>query len=111
MRRVWLAPTWDRPAAVTILAIMAPSLLVLLVMSGLNVRAPACPQDPACNQLMMNVGAGMLTWLPPLIFLAALITTVGLWKRHLPVFWIALLAMILVVVVFVIANLLMSWAW
>ena len=90
---------------------MAPFLLILFVMSGLNVRAPACPQDPACNQLMMNVGASTLTWLPPVIFLAALVTTVALWKRHLPVFWVALLAMILVVVVFVISNLLMTWAW
>ncbi|WP_157536850.1 hypothetical protein [Microbacterium sp. Root180] len=90
---------------------MVPILLILLVISNLNVRAPACPQDPACNQLMMNVGAGMLAWLPPLIFLAALVTMVILWKTHVPVFWVALLALALVVVVFVLSTLLMSWAW
>lgn len=110
-RRVWVAPLWDRPAAVTSLAIAAPFLLILFVMSRLNVRAPACPQDPACDQLMMSIGAEMLTWLPPLIYVVALVITIGLWKRRMPVFWVALVAMILVVVVFIIANLLMSWAW
>lgn len=90
---------------------MAPFVLTLFVMSGLNVRAPACPQDPACNQSMMFAGAWMVMWLPPLIFLAAVVITIGLWKRHLPVFWVALLAMVLVIAVFVVANLLMSWAW
>ncbi|WP_438855423.1 hypothetical protein [Agromyces sp. M3QZ16-3] len=90
---------------------MVPFILILLALSGLNVRAPACPQDPACNQLMMGTGAAMLAWLPPLVFLAALVITTARWRRHLPVFWIALLAMILVVVVLVVSALLMSWAW
>jgi hypothetical protein len=90
---------------------MVPFLLILFVLSALNVSAHECPQDPACNQLMMNIGAEVLTWIPPFIFLAALGTTVALWKRHLPLFWVALVAVILVVVVIVGSNLLMSLAW
>lgn len=104
-------PEWDRPAAVSLLVVMVPVLAVLFVISRLNVAVHACPQDPACNQPMMNFGAWMLDWLPILIFLGSVVITVVLWKRKRQVFWVSLLALILMTVVFVISSLLVSWAW
>ena len=103
-------PEWDRPAAVSLLVVMVPVLAVLFVISRLNVAVHACPQDLACNQPMMNFGAWMLDWLPILIFLGSVVITVALWKRK-KVFWVSLLALILMTVVFVISSLLVSWAW
>ena len=104
-------PEWDRPAAVSLLVVMVPVLAVLFVISRLNVAVHACPQDPACNQPMMNFDAWMLDWLPILIFLGSVVITVVLWKRKRQVFWVSLLALILMTVVFVISSLLVSWAW
>jgi len=106
-----IGPEWDRPAAVSLLVVMVPVLAILFVVSRLNVAVYACPQDPACNQPMMNVGAWMFGWLPIIIFLASVILTVVLWRRRRRVFWVALLGLILMAVVFVISSLLMSWAW
>ena len=104
-------PGWDRPAAVSLLAVMVPVLAILFVISRLNVRVHACPQDPACNQPMMNVGAWMLDWLPILIFLVSVVITIVLWRRKRQVFWVSLLALILIAAVSVISSLLVSWAW
>ena len=110
-RRDGIGPEWDRLAAVSLLVVMVPVLAIFFVVSLLNVAVYACPQDPACNQPMMNVGAWMFGWLPIIIFLASVIVTVVLWRRRRRVFWVALLGLILMAVVFVISSLLMSWAW
>ena len=104
-------PVWDRPGAVLLLVVMLLVVAVLFVMSLLNVAVSACPQDPACNQPMMNFGAWMLDWLPILIFLGSVVLTVVLWRRKRQVFWVSLLAVTLITVVFVMSSLLMSWAW
>ena len=91
--------------------VMLPVLAILFVVSRLNVRVGACPQDDACNQAMLNAGAWMLDWLPILIFVASIVATVVLWRRQRRVFWVAVVALTLIAVVFVTANLLISAAW
>jgi hypothetical protein len=53
----------------------------------------------------------MLDRPPILIFLGSVVITVVLWKRKRQVFWVSMLALILMTVVFVISSLLVSWAW
>ena len=110
-RRDGVVPEWDRVAAVWLHVLMIPVLAILFVVSRLNVRVYACPQDPACNQSMMDFGAWMLDWLPILIFVASVIATAVLWRRDRPVFWVSLLALILLAAAFVMSSLLIGWAW
>ena len=60
----------------SLLVVMVPVLAILFVFSRLNVAVYACPQDPACNQPMMNFGAWTLDWLPIVIFLASVGITI-----------------------------------
>ena len=104
-------PDWDRPAAVSLLVDMVPMVAILFVVSRLNETLYACGEISSCSQPMMSLGAWMLEWLPIFILLGSVIITGVVWRRRQRVLGVALVALILTGVVFVVSNLLLARAW